>query len=371
MGTWNYKKLLSEKQFLKVAERARALIRNGSDLIAIYYKERTLIFKTRSGTDSRLIWTQTIEISDATMENIMNNVSFKSVEDLIKYSDLKIYCNCLAEGTRVLTLNGFKPIQEVTDRDMVMGSDTKWHKVCGVLKSDYKTNWVKLNIRGMRDPLIISKDHKVLFSTYRDKCACGCGRDLRASSVKNRLVHAFRLWDKRKTLPKHSCRQVNDGFERYQLHKVEDYKAGELLCSPIIKGNHEFDCDYARMLGYYLAEGCIPLHGSTVVITLNQNEEDTIARDIVDYFSSIGVKTKVNKRSHLEKKWLTVNIYSKKFRNDCEHFCGKGSINKKPNPEILLWTDLAKESFLICQHAVPSPRYNPNNHAKFTSTTLV
>lgn len=96
MSTFGYKQLLSEKQLLNVQVRARALMRTGSDLVAIYYKEKTLLFKTRSATDKNLIWTQTVEISDATMDAILSSKSFKSLEDLIKNSGLRVHCNCPA-----------------------------------------------------------------------------------------------------------------------------------------------------------------------------------------------------------------------------------------------------------------------------------
>lgn len=91
---YGYKQLISEKNFLKVQKRARALMSTGSDLIAIYYKDRTLIFKTRSGTYKNVVWTQKVLISDATLDNIMAAKSFKSLEDLIKNSGLQIACDC-------------------------------------------------------------------------------------------------------------------------------------------------------------------------------------------------------------------------------------------------------------------------------------
>lgn len=93
---YGYKQLISEKNFLKVQQRARALMGTGSDLIAIYYKDRMLIFKTRSGTYKNVVWTQKILITDATMDNIMSAKSFKSIEDIIKNSGLKISCDCPA-----------------------------------------------------------------------------------------------------------------------------------------------------------------------------------------------------------------------------------------------------------------------------------
>lgn len=95
MASLPYRVLLSERHFLKVAQRARALP-NGTNLIGIYYTDNKLIFKTRSGTNPKLIWTQTVEITDAAAENILAATSFNNVQDLILNSGLRIHCDCPA-----------------------------------------------------------------------------------------------------------------------------------------------------------------------------------------------------------------------------------------------------------------------------------
>lgn len=153
----NYRDLISEKEFLSVRRRARALP-FGSDLIAILYKDRTLIFKTASGTyGKRVIWTQTIEITDALIENILAAKKFSDVETLVKESALRVDCNCpadlywgykyirwkkgsglkrelrrpmvrnpyqkgalcFAKGTRVLTEHGYRCIETIKPGDNV------------------------------------------------------------------------------------------------------------------------------------------------------------------------------------------------------------------------------------------------------------
>ena len=343
-----YRKLISEKTFLKVRLRARALLRDGTDLVAIEYKEHMLRFMTASGTyGKRVIWTQTLEITDALLENILAAKSFRDVETLIKESDLKVHCNCLAKGTRVLTKEGYKVIEDVTEFDYVLGSDCKWHKVVTLLKSEKKKKWFRVFIKGVREPLVVSEDHKLLFSTYRDKCACGCGKSLRPCSDHTKITQAFKLFESRKFIPKHANRDIVDGFKRYDLHPLKEYKLGEMLCTPIYKGSSSFDKDYARMLGYYLAEGHIPGKGSYVVITLNQNEEGTIAADIKEYFERRHVRVVVAKASYKEQRWLTVSISSKQFREDCKYFCGQGSKTKYVHTDVLDWCDEAKESFLV------------------------
>lgn len=95
MAPLSYRVLISEKNFLRVAQRARALP-NGTNLIGIYYTENKLIFKTRSASRPKIIWTQVIEITDLAAEKILSATSFKDVQDLILNSGLKCDCNCEA-----------------------------------------------------------------------------------------------------------------------------------------------------------------------------------------------------------------------------------------------------------------------------------
>ena len=99
---YGYKNLLSYPQFLKVKQRAKALV-TGTDLLAIDYKDRRLIFKTKSGSRNGIIHTQTIEISDLTLENLYEGFKYANVEDLIRKSGLRVHCTCEA-----FTYWGFK-----------------------------------------------------------------------------------------------------------------------------------------------------------------------------------------------------------------------------------------------------------------------
>lgn len=369
MAYFNYRKLLSERRFLRVQERARQLQRDGSDLRAIYYKEKELIFKTRSGTDRNIVWTQRLVLDSVTPEKVLECKSFKEVEELVKETHLKIDCNCLAEGTRILTKEGFKSIEDITNKDMVMGGNSQWIPVFRLLKSSEKKQWFKVHIRGEVNPLIVSGDHKVLVSTFRDLCACGCGKLMRPISNKTANAKARSLFESKLFLPKHSGRSIKDNFQRYQMKRIVDIKAGDLLCSPIIEGNTKFETDLARMLGYYLAEGHVPAAGTTTIFTLNQNEELTVSKDITDYFQSKNIKTKITFTQRGKQKWMNVHVYSIDFRDLCKTMCGQGSKTKFIHSSIYSWNKEAKESFLI-GHLLGDGAVDKNYNFRFLSTSL-
>jgi len=96
-GGFGYKRLLEEKQFLKVQRRARELSR-GTNLISIFVKEQTLIFKTRSAEydDNGYVYTQRVYIEKANFQNIVNAKDYKEIEKLMLDGGLKVHCNCPA-----------------------------------------------------------------------------------------------------------------------------------------------------------------------------------------------------------------------------------------------------------------------------------
>lgn len=95
MARYDYRLLLSEKNFLKVKQRARALP-NGTNLVGIYYNDNELIFKTRSASRPNIVWTQRIQLTDASIENILNAKSYQNIRDLLLNSGMKIACQCEA-----------------------------------------------------------------------------------------------------------------------------------------------------------------------------------------------------------------------------------------------------------------------------------
>lgn len=164
---YNYRKLLSERAFLKVHERAKRLKATGTQLFNIEYSRGRLQFKTRSATDpAHITYTQTIDVTECTPDGI-RGLKYNSIKDLLMKSGLKIHCNCcswhywgykymawkrgyglqkevrfpyirnphekgflcFAGGTPVLTSEGYKPIEDVKVGDMVFTHKGRLRKV--------------------------------------------------------------------------------------------------------------------------------------------------------------------------------------------------------------------------------------------------
>jgi len=166
LGGFGYRKLLSEKQFLQVQRRARQLMKYGTNLESIFVKEQTIMYKTRSSEydNNSYVYTQRVYIEDASFENIINARNYKDIEKIMLNGGLKVHCNCLAKGTKVLTKDGYKAIEDVIPNvDYVLSSDEKWHIVAEVRESELKGNWKRVRLQYRDEPLIITTDHKIMW----------------------------------------------------------------------------------------------------------------------------------------------------------------------------------------------------------------
>jgi intein/homing endonuclease len=308
-----------------------------------------LLFKTRSASIRGKWWNQEIRL-DGLRLLIKRNPKKKPIQIVREaiQGDLMIYCDCISGETRVKTKSGYSLIKDIKRGDYVLSDVGEWVFVEGLIKSNEKKKQVSLEISGEVKPLILSGDHKVKVSTYRDMCACGCNKNLRPIKDETAIRNSRTLLN-RKFIPKHGKREERDNFNRFQWKRVSEMKPGDLLITPIVKSGIKplGDVNLARMLGYYLSEGHTPKGCRFIVITLNQNERNTIAKDITDYFTGLGVEVKLEDHFYKDQKWLTVNIYSEEFKNACLYFCGEKSKEKKLSYEVFDWTREEKESLLL------------------------
>lgn len=67
---------------------------SGTFIEQVYYSKKDVMFKTRSGTDPRVFWYQTIRIED--LRDLEDIVTTKNLDEIIRKSSIKIHCTCYA-----------------------------------------------------------------------------------------------------------------------------------------------------------------------------------------------------------------------------------------------------------------------------------
>lgn len=153
MALVNYRRLLSEKEFLKVKIRAMRL--TGADIVDILYSDREVIFKTKSGTTPGKIWIQRIQITALLDFNITPTT--KNLDKVIRESGLKVYCNCVSGDTLVTTDKGKQPIKDLQRGTLVKTS--KGYKPLAGVKKSMHFAWLEIQLSNGKT-LDCTKNHE-------------------------------------------------------------------------------------------------------------------------------------------------------------------------------------------------------------------
>ena len=278
----------------------------------------TLILRTPSSKFSQngAFWHQYIMFEDFIQLAKDRDIPLRdAVEFAITDCDAHVFCDCLAPDTRILTKRGYVPVKDMVAGDEVLTHKGRWRPVLAIWSNSAPKQFYQLDYPGSLSPLTCSGEHKILtqlpgevsWSTYWER------------------VDA--LYDK------------STGAGKY-IHKV-------LL--PVRETGVDFDPDYARLLGYYLSEGCVSRHircqkqaittrSENVKLTFNVDECTTLAKDVQSICRKLKFKCDVRTLHCRDgRQWLNIHIKSNKFLQDCVRYCGLFSHTKQLSSEVFDW----------------------------------
>lgn len=209
---------------------------------------------------------------------------------------------CFVEGTLVKLADGTqKPIEDIEPGEKVL--DGKGHislvedQWCEGVPNDL----IEIKVWGGRK-FLCTPNHKWPVWKWVRECQCGCGSSVKSGKCFKVNHH------RKKTCP--PIRLVHDvkGAEKsipegYQpIHKLDaaDIYPGDLLLMPrrFDEKVTEVTSEQARLLGYYVAEGCPINHGYSTKFALNVTERDTLAKDIMDLCREEGIESRIYEELH-------------------------------------------------------------------------
>ena len=283
-------------------------------------------------------WHQYILFTDfVTYRNKYHLSMADAVDKAIRESDVHIYCSCLAPNTPILTRQGYVPVSQVKVGDEVLTHKGRWRKVLAAWSCDSKKQFYEVVAPGHPFPLVCSAEHKLYVnqSDYRKG-----GKEAYAEPCFRTVGELF------------SKQDSNSWAHRVTLPKWD--------------GGVAFDPDYARLLGYYLAEGCMQFRkpqpsdkkhcrpaGSQVKLTFNLNELNTVVADSANIARARGWKARVNqcevvrKRTGKVNHWAVCYISSKDFQDDCLKYCGHHSQTKRLHSDVFEWSREARLNLFL------------------------
>ena len=266
---------------------------------------------------------------------------------------------CFVPATLITRADGTQtPIGELELGDRLLDKDGKPCEVLA-LEREETSQLVEIDVAGT--PLIeCTPNHKWPVWGGPRTCSCGCGELLTTSGSNfinrhGKTPGGNKYQEKKKGQP----RRFNflENFDPYMKLKATEIRPGDYLMIPRKfeeKNPHDISLEQARLLGYYVAEGCVfnsyvrkdasVCYG--MQLAFSDEEENTLAEDscyIIEMLT--GVKPTLQRRPTS----CNVMVRRKDLSEFCEWFAahgGKYAAQKMLSPDVMAWPLDLKYEFL-------------------------
>ena len=283
--------------------------------------------------------------------------------------DHRDFWMCFASGTLIVLADGsVKPIQNISLQDSVLTHNGNIHNVINVFRKKYSGDLYTIKASNLTIPITMTSEHPVLV-------------------INRHKQHSLnQQWSKNKPSWKSAREITKDDF----------------LCLPIAKNiidDSRYSIDLCRLIGYYLAQGCLLYQGRRangrvkgIQLTFNHkaiNYIEDIRQLIMTYFS---VDAKIHRREncsviraygekigkfflshcneHARNKKITKQLYQLPNEKITGLLCGltrgDGCLNNRRGSYNTISKNLAYQTFMLfCRLGiVPSMSYNKNPTGK-------
>lgn len=204
---------------------------------------------------------------------------------------------CLLKDSMISTSYGAKvPIQDIQIGDTIIDKDGVIQTVEDAWVEGIPDTLTEISLFGGKK-IISTHNHRFPVWAWPRKCACGCDMDIAfgASYIQghnNRLMNN----DFIKINGKGTTKGILKNYSPIHTMEASSIKARDYLMIPrkFEELTPEVPIEFARLLGYYIAEGCFLPPTQTcpnkgVQFTFNINEKTTWASDIIELTKSSGM----------------------------------------------------------------------------------
>jgi len=243
----------------------------------------------------------------------------------------EVYLWCVTPNTEITVLrNGFIeeiPIRQVKVSDFVLTHKGNFKKVHSIFIRDINEEIYRMSIPGKEKDLFITGNHEI-FSVKRKNIVC------KYQMKRKNQSRCVKIFNSKKCHTSPTC------FDRREINieskktRVDNLSKGDYITSPIIQStgiNIDIkNIKFARLLGYYLAEG----YGSKyhIDLTFNTKEKETYVKEVKDI-----VKELFNLNGTIKIKENTARIffYSKDFSSFLKKYIPGNAVDKQIHIDIL------------------------------------
>ena len=269
----------------------------------------------------------------------------------LQHLDCVVDCMCFSGETLVLAEGGvYRRIKDIKVGDKVYTHKGRLRAVTRVQarKTRPDENVYNVEAAGFPVPMTVTGGHP--FATLRgnDTCLCGCGKPLYGTETTKSNEQIEKVWSPSLLLSKKYRKGHYRGIRGavpedrssgvFNWINVDDFRPKEWFLSPWLEtGKTRVALDFARLVGYYAAEGCLPnKKGHGVRLTFNLDESETLVADVLMICRRLGYPATAKRAK--QGNWTNVTILSKQFKQFCRKNVGQGASCKRLSSRVMRWS---------------------------------
>lgn len=250
---------------------------------------------------------------------------------------------CVKDYTKVITQGGLKRIDNIQVGDKVLSHTGNFNKVTQTMNRNYSGYMYQIVPYGghqmKEEKETFTPNHhiqiynkgdnsftwKPVSEVSKDEYVCYPLQNFESDSVINH-VNIFDYINTRLITSNQHTSPVDDLFVENGVIKYNHTDKTEKI-KPI-SNKLNLNDQFGKLVGYYLSEGWVSIDSGEIIFSLHENEEKSIAAEIIDSMNQCFGLTNYNIKKYSNKKAITVHFYSKIVSNFFKNFCGSNAKNK-------------------------------------------
>ena len=255
---------------------------------------------------------------------------------------------CFPSNTMVMTDCGYQPIELIKKDNIVLTHKNRLQKVTTTFRRQFKGDLIYIYVNGNAEPLKVTPEHPIFIYKKRKQTN-------QKKSCKAIYQDIMPEWVKAQDLRKGDLVTLTPN--QYHLPGKAIIDVTSYLYDFIIQGDKVYqkrvigiprhitlDENFAKLLGYYIADGYSSKTCSTLNITFHTDKEQRFIGDVRSlFFEKFGLSS--NNVVAKDKRSTAVTIYNKLLNEFFRGFIGEPK-NKKIPRQIFSSNNEIKASFL-------------------------
>lgn len=283
-------------------------------------------------------------------------------EEALAGKPLSCSMGCFPRGTKVTMEDGsYKTIEEIKINDIIQSGSNNASNIVDTFNYKYSGNKISLNAVGLTEPIVCTGNHPIFIRRYTTSllqdapAICPvCG-----AHVKYLKTHIKRFKDDKHKAFWNTYKEALSKYEE-KFVDADQVQAGDYLvsiCDLPNKSNTQEEINFARFLGYFVAEGnFIKYRGKDAKLKKNPYRavqlnfsinEDAYVNEVVSILKSFCPNTNITTQKRDKKNVYIISMYNKDFATKVFNACNEYSHGKILDQKLINnWGRACRENFL-------------------------